>query len=103
MSVVKITRRCLEEDLPGLPKPVQIDFFERIRVLETHPQFGKILSDPLQGFRRLSLGRYRIVHYYQHETDIAWIIAVGMRKQGARQDIYAVLSALVRAGKIVLK
>ena len=51
MSVVKITRRCLEEDLPGLPKPAQIDFFERIQVLETEPQFGKILSGTLQSFR----------------------------------------------------
>jgi mRNA-degrading endonuclease RelE of RelBE toxin-antitoxin system len=103
MSIVKITHRCLEEDLPALPKPVQIDFFERIRVLETAPQFGKILGEPLHGFRRLSLGRYRIVHYYQHETDSVWIIAVGIRKQGARRDIYAILSALVRAGRIVLE
>jgi mRNA interferase RelE/StbE len=103
MSQIKITPRCLDEDLPRLPKEVQIDFFDKIDTLAAEPEYGKPLRDELWTFRSISLGRYRIVYYYMQEADVVWIIAAGIRKEGSREDIYRQVIRLLQAGKIELE
>jgi mRNA interferase RelE/StbE len=103
MSQIKITTRCMDHDLPRLPKEVQIDFFSKIDTLAAEPAYGKPLRDELRTFRSIPIGRYRIIYYYLQETGVVWIIAVGIRKEGSREDVYETVARLLRAGKIELE
>jgi mRNA interferase RelE/StbE len=103
MAEVKITTRCLKDDLPGLPKNIQEGFFEKIEILRQEPLYGKPLWEDLKFLCSLRLGRYRIVYYYVSEDGVVWIIAVGIRKEGSRSDIYAQVSRLLRSGKLDLE
>ena len=102
MTTVKIAARCLDEDLPALPRQIQIGFFARIDILRENPRHGKRLSGTLRDFYRLRLGRYRIV-YHITPDEVVWIIAVGIRKEGARDDVYARLNKLLRSDQVTLE
>ena len=73
----------------------------RIDGLAREPeQQGKPMRDELSGFRSLrAVGqRYRII--YRVDRGKVWVIvlAVGLRKEGVRQDIYRLAQKLVRLG-----
>jgi mRNA interferase RelE/StbE len=59
---------------------------------------GKPLIGPLAGFRSLrAVGqRYRIIYAVKEREVIVIIVAVGIRKEGDRGDIYRRLQKLVR-------
>jgi mRNA interferase RelE/StbE len=75
-------------DIPSLPKNVLTTFIDRLKTLATNPEHGKPLQADLKMYRSVRLGRYRIVHRYDRENDIVWVLAVGIRKEGSKQDIY---------------
>ncbi len=102
MTTVKITPRCLDEDLPDLPRRIQIRFFSKIDILRENPYHGGRLGGDLRAFRRIRLGRYRIIYYIAADGTV-WIIAVGIRKEGAKHDIYQQVSKLVLSGHITLE
>lgn len=59
---------------------------------------GKPLSADLAGFRSLrAVGqRYRIIYQVQEERVIVVVMAVGLRRQGSRSDIYQLAKKLRR-------
>ena len=68
---------------------------KRIEKLALEPEKqGKALSGKLKGYRSVrALGqRYRIVYRVERETITVIIVGVGIRQEGARKDIYAILN-----------
>ena len=67
---------------------------KRIEKLVSEPEKqGKALSGRLKGYRSVrALGqRYRIVYRVERSTITVIIVGAGIRKEGARKDIYAIL------------
>lgn len=65
--------------------------------LNTDPdQQGKALSGDLSGLRSVrAVGqRYRIIYELVPEDREGWIVAVGLRKAGDRDDVYEVVKRL---------
>lgn len=65
--------------------------------LSSHPEMqGKALVGELAGLRSIrALGqRYRIVYELFRKEREVWIVAVGIRKAGGRDDIYEVTKRL---------
>ena len=82
-------------------KRVQRKIYERAAALVTEPESqGKALVGPLVGYRSVrAVGhRYRIVYRVERGRVIVIILAVGLRKDGDRADIYALAKKLVRLG-----
>ena len=97
MTTVRVALRCKEEDLPDLPKRIQATLVSKLAILQSEPRYGKPLWGPLKQYRSIRLGRYRIIYRYEPETDVAWVVAVGIRGAGSRDDIYSKVSKLLRA------
>jgi mRNA interferase RelE/StbE len=60
--------------------------------LQTSPELqGKPLSGDLAGLRSIRAAgqRYRIVYELFPEEQEVWVVAVGIRKAGNRDDVYA--------------
>jgi mRNA interferase RelE/StbE len=74
---------------------------ERIRALVTDPEKqGKPLLGPLRGFRSLRVyhERYRILYRADRQEVVVMVVAVGIRKEDDRKDIYALAQKLLRSG-----
>lgn len=74
---------------------------KRIDRLVTDPEKqGKALSGSLREFRsvRVYHERYRVLYRVDRGEVIATVVAVGIRKEGDRQDIYALAQKLLRSG-----
>ena len=72
---------------------------KRIDGLAHEPeQQGKPLGGELAGLRslRVSGERYRILYKVDRGTIIVLIVAVGLRKEGDRQDMYRLAQRLIR-------
>ena len=61
---------------------------------------GKPMREELTGYRSLrAVGqRYRLLYQVDESRRTVWIKAVGLRKEGDRNDIYALAGKLVRLG-----
>ena len=61
---------------------------------------GAPLLDDLLGYRKLrAVGqRYRIIYTLDEETNTVFIVAVGIRKEGSKEDIYELARKLLRRG-----
>jgi mRNA interferase RelE/StbE len=67
----------------------------RIEKLASEPEKqGKALSGKLKGYPSVrALGqRYRIIYRVDRSTITVLIIGAGIRKEGAKKDIYAILN-----------
>lgn len=72
---------------------------EKIDALIHNPEKqGKALTQELLGYRSLrAVGqRYRIIYRVERTKVIVIIIGIGIRKEGSKQDIYALAQKLVR-------
>ena len=72
---------------------------DRINGLAHEPeQQGKPLREELAGFRSLrTVGqRYRIIYRVDRGRVLVIVVAVGLRKEGDRHDIYRLAQKLVR-------
>ena len=68
---------------------------KRIEKLASEPEKqGKALSGKLKEYRSVrALGqRYRIIYRVERSTITVVIVGAGIRKEGARKDIYAILN-----------
>jgi mRNA interferase RelE/StbE len=68
---------------------------KRIEQLALEPEKqGKALSGKLKGYRSVrALGqRYRIVYRVDRSTITVLIVGAGIRKEGAKKDIYTILN-----------
>jgi mRNA interferase RelE/StbE len=63
-------------------------------------QQGKPLLEELAGYRSLrAVGqRYRIIYRVDRDQILVTVVAVGIRRAGDRQDIYALAKKLLRSG-----
>ena len=61
---------------------------------------GAPLLDDLLGYRKLrAVGqRYRIIYTLDEETNTVLVVAVGIRKEGSKEDIYELARKLLRRG-----
>jgi mRNA interferase RelE/StbE len=99
MADIRIATRCLEEDLTELPRSVQAGVLGKIEGLAENPQWGKPLHEELSAYRSLPYARDRIIYRYDVMSDVVWIVAIGIRKEGSKQDIYRRALKLLKAGK----
>ena len=53
-------------------------------------QYGEGLDPPLQKYRRLRAGQYRVIYLVRDDLtpQQVWVLAVGKRAEGDREDIY---------------
>lgn len=70
------------------------------RLAEDPEKQGKALLGELSGFRSIrAVGqRYRIIYQIRDNEVIVVIVAVGIRRDGARDDIYNLAKKLFRLG-----
>lgn len=82
-------------------KRIQKKILDAISELEHAPeQKGKPLVHALAGYRSLRVvgQRYHIVYRVEAERVVVYVVAVGIRKEGDRHDIYALAQRLLNAG-----
>jgi mRNA interferase RelE/StbE len=82
-------------------RDIQKAIKNRIRALVTDPEKqGKPLLGPLRGFRsvRVYHERYRILYRVERQEVVVMVVALGIRKEGDRQDIYTLAQKLLRSG-----
>ena len=70
------------------------------RLAEEPEKQGKAMLGELAGFRsiRAVAQRYRIIYTVKNEEIIVVVVAVGIRRDGARDDIYNLTKKLLRLG-----
>ena len=70
------------------------------RLAEEPEKQGKAMLGELTGFRSIrAVGqRYRIIYTVKNEEIIVVVVAVGIRRDGARYDIYNLTKKLLRLG-----
>lgn len=74
---------------------------KRIDELRSEPeQRGKPLSGPLADYYSIrAVGqRYRIIYQLEHDTIIIHVLALGIRKEGDKNDIYTLALKLFNQG-----
>ncbi|MCA1726079.1 MAG: type II toxin-antitoxin system RelE/ParE family toxin [Thermomicrobia bacterium] len=64
---------------------------------------GKPLFEELAGYYAIhAVGqRYRIIYQLEHHAVIVHVVALGIRKQGDKNDIYTLAQRLFRQGLLV--
>jgi len=91
-----------KEMLAGIPdRRIRKMIFERAGALATEPKNqGKPMIGSLAGFRSLRVAgqRFRIVYRIEDKLVVVYVVAVGIRAEGSRKDIYSLAKRLVRLG-----
>ncbi len=86
------------ESLLELPKNIQRQALRKMQTIEAAPESaGYPLRKPLQGFRGIHSGRYRIIWRLLtlEEGEVAAeVVYVGIRSEGDQKDAYAELQKL---------
>ena len=80
---------------------IQQQIFDTSKRLESDPEKqGKPLREDLLGFRSLRVvgQRYRVVYSVDSDSGTVHVVAAGIRREGARDDIYVLAQRLVRLG-----
>jgi mRNA interferase RelE/StbE len=74
--------------------------FRRISELAEAPELGKPLIGELGAYRslRASSQRYRVLYRVDRDRRAVLVVAVGLRKEGDRADVYRLAQKLVRQG-----
>ena len=99
--VVTLTREARVQLLAISDRRVQESIRQRINRLEYEPdQQGKPMRDELIGFRSIrAVGqRYRIIYKVDGETVTVLVVALGIRKEGDKKDVYELAKRLARLG-----
>jgi mRNA interferase RelE/StbE len=82
---------------------IQQQLFDASKRLELEPEKqGKALREGLMGFRSLrAVGqRYRVLFTFDTASRTVNVVAAGLRRAGARDDVYALAQKLVRLGLV---
>ena len=102
---IKLTLPALKQLAAIKDARVRESISRRINALENDPERqGKPLSDELTGYRSIrAVGqRYRILYKLEAEQVIVVVVALGMRKQGDKKDVYELAKKLARLGLLDL-
>ncbi len=100
---VEFTKFALKQLQDITDNRVRDNLFKRIEELANDPENqGKPLRNELSGLRCMrAIGqRYRIIFRVERERVIVIVVAVGIRKEGDRADIYQIATRLMRSGFI---
>jgi mRNA interferase RelE/StbE len=103
-----------KELLAGLPKKEARGIYRKVGELrDSDPrQAGKPLVGPFQGYRRVTYGRYRAIFGVEEEKLPSGdcllhvkvrVVAVGIRKERDKIDVYRVAQKLIQLGVIPSK
>lgn len=77
---------------------VKQKILDRVNELQDHPELlGDPLTDDLAGCRSLrAVGqRYRVIYRVEHDKGRVLVVAVGIRKEHDKRDVYAVAKRLI--------
>ena len=89
------------ESLLELPKTIQRQALRKMETIEATPESaGYPLRKPLQGFRGIHSGRYRVIWRLltlEEGETAAEVVYVGIRAEGDQRDAYAELQRLFGA------
>jgi mRNA interferase RelE/StbE len=80
---------------------IQQQIFDTSKQLESDPEKrGKPLREDLLGYRSLRVigQRYRVIYSVDSNAAAVHIVAAGIRRESARDDIYVLAQRLVRLG-----
>lgn len=80
---------------------IQEKIDERIKSLSTEPEKqGKELGGDLEGYRSVrAVGqRYRIIYRIDGDNVIVVVVALGIRKEGDKKDVYKLAQRLFKLG-----
>ncbi len=102
---IKLTLPALKQLAAIKDTRVRESISRRINALENDPERqGKPLSEELTGYYSIrAVGqRYRILYKLEAEQVIVVVVALGIRKQGDKKDVYALAKKLARLGLLDL-
>lgn len=98
---VRVTVPALKQLAAIKDMRIKESISRRINALEYDPdKQGKPMTDDLAGYRSIrAVGqRYRILYRVEAEQVIVVIVALGIRKEGSKTDVYALAKKLARLG-----
>ncbi len=84
-----------------LDRRIRRQIVDRVDGLSTDPEGqGKALLGEFAGYRTLRAAgqRYRIIYRVDGQEVVVALVAVGIRRQADRRDVYALARRLVRLG-----
>jgi mRNA interferase RelE/StbE len=99
--VVTLTREAKVQLLAISDQRIQESIRRRISQLEDEPEKqGKPMKKELSGYRSIrAVGqRYRIIYKVEEERVIVLIVALGIRREGDKKDIYERAKRLRQSG-----
>ena len=102
MYKIKLTKIAAEH-LKIIDQKTLGQILRKIESLEEEPNLlGKQLKGPLKEFRsvRAAGQRYRIIYKVVEYQVIVIIVAVGIRKDGDKKDIYELMKKFIKTGLI---
>ena len=101
---IRITDTCLALIERIRDKKIQRMILDRINNLAHEPdKQGKRLVKDLSGFHAIhAAGKYRIIYKIDKQTVIVYMLAVGIRKDADKKDIYQTAKKLLSAGLLDL-
>ena len=102
MYKIRITK-IAAETIKSLDSKTQKKIIGRIDELGKNPsQLGKQLKGPLKELRSLrAVGqRYRVIYRILENEIVVVIVAVGLRKEGDKKDIYELMKKYIRTGML---
>ena len=100
MYKIKLTKTAAE-NLKKIDRKTRTQIVNKIESLKEEPKLlGKSLKGPLKEFRSIRAAgqRYRIIYKVINEEIVVIIIAVGIRKEGDKKDIYELLKKYIKTG-----
>ena len=100
MYKIKLTEIAAEY-IKKLDSKSQKQVIEKIELLKNNPkQVGKQLKGNLKEYRSIrSVGqRYRIIYQISEKEIVVIIVAVGIRRDGDKKDIYELMKKYVKIG-----
>jgi len=98
---VELTPRALKQLEDITDRKIQAGIQTVLYRLQQSPELqSKPLGGDLFGYRSVrAVGqRYRIIYRLQQETVVVLVVLVGRRKEGDRDDIYALAKRLFQSG-----
>ena len=102
---IKLTLPVLKQLSAIKDTRVKESIGRRINALENDPERqGKPLADELTGYRSIrAVGqRYRILYKLEAQQVIVVVVALGIRRDGDKKDVYELAKKLARLGLLDL-
>ena len=100
MYKIKLTKISADQ-IKAIEKTARNQIINKIESLRENPElFGKQLRGPLKEYRsvRAAGQRYRIIYKIFKEEVVIIVLAVGIRKEGDKKDIYELMKKYIKTG-----